>query len=228
MTYILAIETATKVCSVALFKNAELLNFKEEDGSYAHAEKLAVFVQELMQSAGIDYSELHAVVVSKGPGSYTGLRIGVSFAKGLCYAQNIPLIAVNTLEGMTCGVLPQISQKNALLCPMIDARRMEVYTALFDQSLNELEPTATKVIDNNFFSSETLNRPIYVFGDGAEKSTSVLNHPNIHLLKEFQPSARYLGAIGMQKYQDNNFEELAYFEPYYLKEFLAGKPKKLV
>jgi len=228
MSYILAIETATKVCSVALFKNDELLSFKEKGGSYSHAEKLAVFAHEVMQTAELAFEDLHAVMVSKGPGSYTGLRIGVSFAKGICYALQLPLIAIDSLCGMSMGAKALIRDQNALFCPMIDARRMEVYTAIYNYDLEALQAISALELKPDFFHSDFRKQPIYLFGDGASKSLKVLDHPDLHFLEEVQPSARHFGAAAYDKFQKQAFEDLAYFEPFYLKAFLAGKPKKLV
>lgn len=225
---LLAIETATKVCSIALFKGNKLLAFKEESGAYSHAENLAAFAQELLQKENLSFTMLNAVVVSKGPGSYTGLRIGVSFAKGLCFALNIPLIAVNTLEGMTWAAIRESEFSEAYYCPMIDARRMEVYTTIFNSKLEQLEPVSASIIDKNLFESYYNKHPFYVFGDGSAKALSSMKDDHVIHLETCFPSAKNLGEIANLKYDKKEFENLAYFEPFYLKEFMAVKPKSLI
>ncbi len=224
MAYLLALETATKVCSVALFDNDKLLISKEQNGSYSHAENLASFVESILKEVKVDTKELSAIAVSKGPGSYTGLRIGVSFAKGLCYALNIPLISIDTLKSMAWGCEVE---EEALICPMIDARRMEVYAAVYTANLEELKPIAADIIDETSYADYLKGKKVYFIGDGASKCEAVLTHENA-VFKESFPSAKYMGALAFSKYSAQDFEDVAYFEPYYLKEFIAIKSKKLV
>lgn len=227
MSYILAIETSTQVCSVALFEGGKLLALKEESGAYSHAEKLAVFIEDLFKQTGLSAENLDAVAVSKGPGSYTGLRIGVSLAKGLCYGLNIPLISIDTLKSMALGAAKTVP-KEGLLCPMIDARRMEVYTALLDTDLSYIKPVEAVVVEAEFLKSELESKLVYIFGNGAEKCLSVIAHNNLILLANELPSASKMGALALEKYQNKDVEDVAYFEPFYLKEFIAIKGKKLV
>jgi tRNA threonylcarbamoyladenosine biosynthesis protein TsaB len=225
---ILSIETATKVCSVALSKNGQTIAFKEEDGAYSHAEKLALFIDELIQESSYEYSDIDAVAVSKGPGSYTGLRIGVSLAKGLCYSLQKPLLAIETLKAMAWGASQEIGLGDYSLCPMIDARRMEVYSAIYSQELECLKTTSADVINEDSYASFIEEKPVYFFGDGAEKCREVIKHKNAVFSKSFFPSARSLGVLAQELYEQKVWEDVAYFEPYYLKEFIALKGKKLV
>ena len=226
MSLILQIETATTVCSVALAKNGNVLAYKEIDERNIHAEVLNVFIKELIVSVGLSFSDLDAIAVSCGPGSYTGLRIGVSTAKGLCFALDKPLIAVDTLAAMAGGAAAQNADLETLLCPMIDARRMEVYTALFDHAGNMIEPVAALIVDEESFSTQLQDNNILFFGDGADKCHSVFGHnPNAQFLSLFNNSATFLTQIALTKFNNKQFEDVAYFEPYYLKDFIAGKKK---
>ncbi|MDB4083193.1 tRNA (adenosine(37)-N6)-threonylcarbamoyltransferase complex dimerization subunit type 1 TsaB [Vicingaceae bacterium] len=226
MAYLLAIETATKVCSVALFKDDKLLQVKEEKGAYSHAENLAEFTSQLLTESNLDAKDLSGIVVSKGPGSYTGLRIGVSFAKGLCYSLKIPLISIDTIYALALGWVQAENPKVDLICPMIDARRMEVYSAIYNFDLKCLKPISADVIEIDSYS-ELLQDKIAVFvGDGAEKCQSLLEGKNRTFRSDFLPSAAYLGKEGYHKYQQSKIEDVAYFEPYYLKEFVALKSQK--
>ncbi|WP_121810410.1 tRNA (adenosine(37)-N6)-threonylcarbamoyltransferase complex dimerization subunit type 1 TsaB [Mucilaginibacter kameinonensis] len=227
MSLILQIETATTSCSVALARYGEVLDFKEINARNIHAEVITLYIDELLNNSGIQYNDLDAIAVSSGPGSYTGLRIGVSTAKGLCFALDKPLIAIETLEAMAFGVIDNpgfFEDENTLLCPMIDARRMEVYTALFDSEGNRVRETAADIIDENSFADYLKDKKIIFFGDGAEKCKSVLSHnPNAKFLDDFVNSATYLTQKAAQKFADSVFEDVAYYEPYYLKDFIAGK-----
>ena len=231
MPTILHIESSTLTCSDAVSVNGETIGLKEShDQSYGHSEKLVVYVDEVIKEAGLTPQDLDAVCVSKGPGSYTGLRIGVSAAKGLCYGLGIPLLSVGSLESMTHWAMLNFKEELAdvsLLCPMIDARRMEVYTQLFDTSLNVIQPVSAEIIDEHSFSSELENGKVVFFGDGAAKCKEIINHPNAVFLDEFNPSACGMIAIAEAKFSAKQFEDVAYFEPYYLKDFVAGKPKKM-
>lgn len=222
---ILQIETATTVCSVALSEDGKVLTCKEADQRNIHAEKITVFVEEVLREAGKSFDDVDAIAVSSGPGSYTGLRIGVSAAKGLSFALDKPLIAIETLEAMVYGLVSQRTlSTGTLLCPMIDARRMEVYTAIFDLQGNKLVPTSAEIIDSNSFSDLLSKHKIIFFGDGAEKCREVLGmHANAEILGDFTNSAKYLTKRATEKYLEKDFEDVAYFEPYYLKDFIAGQ-----
>ncbi|HEY0244312.1 MAG TPA: tRNA (adenosine(37)-N6)-threonylcarbamoyltransferase complex dimerization subunit type 1 TsaB [Mucilaginibacter sp.] len=226
MSYILQIETATTVCSVALAKDGQVVAFKQLDERNIHAEIITLFIDELINSAGIKYDDLSAVAVSCGPGSYTGLRIGISTAKGLCFALDKPLIAIETLEAMAYGIIALHQYQDMLLCPMIDARRMEVYTALFDTEGNRVEPTAAKIIDENSFTDQLKGNKILFFGDGAEKCRAIFEgNLNALFLPDFVNSATQLTRLAIEKFNHQDFEDVAYFEPFYLKDFIAGKKK---
>ena len=209
---ILCLETATPVCSVALNSACCTLALRETEGQNAHSEKITTFIQSVLDEAGIDYSKLDAVAVSKGPGSYTGLRIGVSTAKGICYAADLPMMAIDTLP-------------DDLFIPMIDARRMEVYAAVFDANLQKINDTAALVIDENSFEELRKDHRLWLFGDGAPKLKKVFeNQPNISIVEGFKPSAGYMRLLAEQALQKQDFVDVAYFEPFYLKDFVAGKP----
>jgi|TARA_B110000503_G_C7154005_1_gene416451 tRNA threonylcarbamoyladenosine biosynthesis protein TsaB len=228
MPYLLAIETATKICSVGLFKDGELLLLKEENGDYSHAENLADFTNQLLVKSKLDVKDLSAVVVSKGPGSYTGLRIGVSFAKGLCYALKIPLISIDTLHAIALGWVQSGSPEVDLICPMIDARRMEVYSAIYNSNLQSLKSISADIIEVNSYSELIQDKTVVFIGDGANKCQNLLQGEKRTFRGDFLPSAAYLGKEGYIKFQKSNFEDVAYFEPFYLKEFIALKSKKSV
>ena len=222
MSYILNIETATKNCSVAIAKDGKTIICKEiaEEG-YSHAERLHVFIESSLAEVGITFKELAAVAVSQGPGSYTGLRIGVSAAKGLCFALSIPLIAVDTLKALAA----QAMVSEGLIIPMIDARRMEVYSAVFSPELENKRETQAEVITENSF--EDFEGPIYFVGDCAEKCKTVLTKDNFIFLEDIKyPSAREMCALSFAKYKINDTVDVAYFEPYYLKDFMITTSKK--
>ncbi len=226
MSYILQIETATTVCSVALANDGELLAVREIDQRNIHAEIITIYINELIASGGISYNDLDAISVSCGPGSYTGLRIGISTAKGLCYALDKPLIAIETLDAMADGIIELNNyDSNTLLCPMIDARRMEVYTALFDNTGNKIKATSADIIDESSFAGQLQNHKVLFFGDGAEKCKSVLTHPNALFLDGYINSAAHLTRQSAEKFAKKNFEDVAYFEPFYLKDFLVTQKK---
>jgi len=226
MSLILQIETATTVCSVALAKEGSVLCRREVEQRNVHAEKITLFIEEVLNEAARSYEDLDAIAVSCGPGSYTGLRIGVSAAKGLCFALDKPLIAIETLAAMADGLVEQHSFESTdhLLCPMIDARRMEVFTAMFDAMGNKLKPTAAEIIDENSFADVLEARKVIFFGDGAEKCSNALGiHLNATIVTDFTNSASHLSKRALKMYQEKQFEDVAYFEPYYLKDFIAGK-----
>lgn len=231
MPRILCIETATKICSVALsHANGKLLGLAEDNSGFAHAEKLTVMIDELLKKHKIEFRQLDAVAVSCGPGSYTGLRIGMSAAKGFCYALNIPLITSSTLKIMAAGALqlPDVQnlllQKNVLLCPMLDARRMEVYCAFYDNELKEVRPPSADVIDANSYSEELKERKLLFFGEGAAKCKPVLApRTNTYFFDAFEVSATNMVFLAHAAFKEKQFADTAYCEPFYLKDFRAGK-----
>ena len=224
MGLILNLETATTVCSVALAKDGQLLSMEEVNGDYTHAENLNLFIEKVLQKTGLSLAALDAVSISKGPGSYTGLRIGVSTAKGLCFSLNKPLIAINTLEHSAHACAQQHGDKDTLFCPMIDARRMEVYCAIFNKENKLVSPTTAAIIDEHSFEAMLQKQKIYFFGDGAEKcKTSLAAQSNAVFVDQFFPSAKNMTALSENAFQNKQFEDVAYFEPFYLKDFIAGK-----
>ncbi len=226
---ILQIETATTSCSVALAKDGVVLAFKQVSERNIHAEVITLFIDELIAGAGMNYNNLDAIAVSCGPGSYTGLRIGVSTAKGLCFALDKPLIAIETLDAMACGVLNREGYAfgdDMLFCPMIDARRMEVFTAVFTTGGEKIRHTAAEIIDGNSFGDLIKSNKMLFFGDGAEKCRAVLGeNPNAIFFPVFINSAIDLTQKAFEKFNNKQFEDVAYFEPYYLKDFIAGKKR---
>ncbi len=223
MIYILNIETATKNCSVALAKEGQTILSKEiaEEG-YSHAERLHVLIEQVIYESGIDFKDLNAIAVSQGPGSYTGLRIGVSAAKGLCYALNIPMIAVDTLQVLAS----QANVSEGFIIPMLDARRMEVYSAVFNFKLECQREIQAEVITENSF--ETFSEKVYFVGDCAEKCQSILQKSNFIFLKDIKhPSAKEMSSLSFSKFCNNDFVDVAYFEPYYLKDFMITTAKKV-
>jgi len=220
---LLHLETSTKNCSVSISRNGELLCLCEEfDDNYGHSEKLHQFIEWALEGAEISLKDLDAVCVSKGPGSYTGLRIGVSAAKGLCFGLNIPLISLESLEILAQS---QINKDFDLIIPMIDARRMEVYTSQFNSSGGKISPIEAKILDENSFQ-EFKDLNIAFVGDGVEKSETILQLPNATYFKGIHPSAENMIQLAEKKFNQKQFEDVAYFEPFYLKEFVAG-PKKV-
>lgn len=219
MKYILHIETSTKVCSVALSCNGNLKFFKESnDDAYAHGEQLTVYIQEVLAESGISPKELAAVSVTSGPGSYTGLRIGVSVAKGLCYALSIPLISIDSL--LNLAVIAAEKHSNSTLCPMIDARRLEVYNAIYTPELTYLKEISADILDENSYSSF---EPFVYFGDGASKMEELWNGRNSTIDHSIICSAKGHAKIAYSKFCNSEFEDVAYFEPFYLKDFQGGK-----
>ena len=220
---ILHIETATDVCSVVLANNGKVVASRESAADRSHASVLAVFIDEVMKEANVAFKDLLAVAVSKGPGSYTGLRIGVSTAKGICYAMNIPLIAVNTLQAMSSAYLLQFpdTPSTKMLLPMIDARRMEVYGAVLNSSLEFLEEVKAEVLNENSFMNH--DGEFVMFGDGAHKAVEVFTGKmNVAYNADFKQSALGLIAPALKAFSLKQFENTAYFEPFYLKEFVTG------
>lgn len=229
---ILCLETATPSCSVALVHNGEVLACEEAVKGQNHSEKTTLFIDSVMKEVGIAYNQLDAVAVSMGPGSYTGLRIGVSTAKGICYAVSKPLIAVETLHAMAFGGLSVISSGQSegcfgqsLLIPMIDARRMEVYAAVFDASISKVKDTEAVIIDVDSFADLKREHHLYLFGDGADKCAATFeNDEKITIIKDFCCSARNMNTIAQRKFNNSEFVDVAYFEPFYLKDFVPGNP----
>ena len=221
MTYILQIETATRNCSVALAKDGQTLLCKEiAESGYSHAEKLHVFIEAVLKEAQLAFKDLSAIAVSQGPGSYTGLRIGVSAAKGLCYSLNIPLLAIDTLETLA----RKLNIENGSVIPMIDARRMECYTAVFDATHQKIKAIQSEIIDENSFSE--IEGVIHFVGDGAAKCKTVLTNDKFVFHDEIEfPSANEMSAIAYDKYQKNDTVDVAYFEPFYLKDFMMPSAK---
>jgi tRNA threonylcarbamoyladenosine biosynthesis protein TsaB len=228
MPTILQIETATSVCSVALAINGKQIAFKEQAAQNIHASSLTLFIEEVMKDAQLEYTELDAIAVSKGPGSYTGLRIGVSTAKGLCFALDKPLIGINTLEMMASGFLSTHPNYGGLICPMIDARRMEVFTSVYTNKLQEYEAVNAKIVDEKSFILELDQHYVTFIGDGAAKCKSVLTHPNAHFYEGNFNSALNMSQLADQAFKDQQFEDVAYFEPFYLKDFVFTTPKSKI
>ena len=230
MSCILHIETSTSVCSVAVSEDGKVIFDKADRTGNNHAEALGSFVDEAMSFADSHAIPLDAVAVSGGPGSYTGLRIGVSMAKGVCYALDIPLISVSTLELMCVPVLLRYDdmEENALLCPMIDARRMEVYASLYDRALKPVRDIQADVVDSDTYRKWLDERPVYFFGNGAAKCIETINHPNAHLIDGIEPLAKWMMPLAEKKMLNNIHEDVAYYGPFYLKDFVAKTPKKLL
>ena len=224
MGLILNIETATKNCSVSISRDDKVIALKElNEGKFSHAEKLHSFIQDVVKEVGVEINDLDAIAIGKGPGSYTGLRIGVSAAKGLCYALNKPLISVPTLDIIALQVP---LENNELVVPLLDARRMEVYSAIFDHNYRQIRKTEAEIIDESSFRSLLDKGIVHFAGDGAEKCMELIKHENARFVREIFPSAREMASIASLKFENGDFEDLAYFEPFYLKDFVAGKPKK--
>lgn len=230
MSCILNIETSTNVCSVALSQDGVCLYEDVNMEGPSHAQVLAGYVKNAVSFADSHAIPIDAIAISKGPGSYTGLRIGVSEAKGVAYGRDAKLLSVPTLKLLTVPILLGHEElpEDALLCPMIDARRMEVYCALYDRALNEVVQTQTLVIDSDSFKDYLDKQPIYFMGNGADKCVETIQHPNAHFIKNIVPRAKNMIPLAEMAMAKEQFEDVAYFEPFYLKEFVATKSKKLL
>ena len=227
MALILNIDTATEVCSVAIARDGRLVATRENGEGLNHSTLLGVYVDEALREARLTVEDLDAVAVSMGPGSYTGLRIGVSLAKGLCFGGGKPLIAVGTLNALAHAAIERTGE-DALYCPMIDARRMEVYAAVFDRQERTVREVGAVVMDEHSFSDLLSASPVYFFGNGSDKVRSVLTHQNARFLSGVTTSALNMMALAEQKFTAGEFVDVAYFEPFYLKEFVATTPKHKV
>ncbi len=224
---LLHIESTSTVCSVALSLNENTIALQENDNGFTHAENLHLFIEQVLKEANVSVSQLQAISISTGPGSYTGLRIGYSTAKGLCYALNIPLIEVSTLKALTHSIITT-GNKDAYFCPMIDARRMEVYTSCYDGTLNEVKPLSALVIDEQNLAEYNFTKPIYFFGNGMPKAHELINKQvrNCLFINDVKPSAKSLVHLAYKQFLNQNFVNIAYAEPLYLKEFFFTTAKK--
>lgn len=230
MSCILNIETSTAVCSVAVSNDAECIFSKEDHSGPNHGEKLGEFVDEALSFADNHAIPLDYVAVSCGPGSYTGLRIGVSMAKGICYGRGLKLVGIPTLEVLTVPVLlhHEEIEENALIVPMLDARRMEAYAQVFNRSLKSIRAIHADVVDENTYKEYLDKGPVYFFGNGAAKCMDAINHPNAHLIEGIEPLAKNMFPLAEKRIANEQFEDVAYFVPFYLKDFVAHQPKKLL
>lgn len=230
MSCILYIETSTNVCSVAVSEDGGCIFHQEDHTGPNHAEKLGTYVDEALSFIDSHAIPLDAVAVSCGPGSYTGLRIGVSMGKGVCYGRNVKLIGVPTLELLCVPVLlrERVTEENALLCPMLDARRMEVYAQVFDRSLNEVRPIHADVVDEETYREYLDKGPVYFFGNGAMKCKDIINHPNARFIEGIEPLAKNMLPLAEKRVALEQYEDVAYFVPFYLKDFVAKQPRKLL
>ena len=230
MSCILNIETSTNVCSVAVSQDGQCIFEKEDHSGPNHAEKLGTFVDEALSFTDNHAIPFDAVAVSCGPGSYTGLRIGVSMAKGICYGRGLKLIGVPTLEVLCVPVLlhEMVEEEDALLCPMLDARRMEVYAQILDRGLKEIRPIHADVVEADTYKEWLDAHPVYFFGNGAAKSKDVITHPNAHFISGIEPLAKNMMPLAEKRNANEKWEDVAYFVPFYLKDFVAKLPRKLL
>ncbi len=229
MSCILHIDTSTSVCSVAVSEDGLCIYHEEDLTGQHHAELLGTYVDQALSFIDSHAIPLDAVAVSSGPGSYTGLRIGVSMAKGICYALGIPLLSVPTLQLLTVPVLlGRELEDDALLCPMIDARRMEVYAAVYDRALREVRGTQADIVEADTYKEWLEQHPVYFIGNGAEKCRQVIEHPNARWIEGIVPLAKHMFPLAEKKLLNQQTEDVAYFVPFYLKDFVAKTPKKLI
>jgi len=234
MAVILNIETSTNVCSIALSKDFKILSLKESKEEKSHASLLNVFIEEIFKANNLTASGLDAVAVGKGPGSFTGLRIGVSVSKGICYGSNTPLIGINTLHTMAYGmannsIIKSLNLENirdTWLCPMLDAKRMEVYSAFFDFNNHFKTPVSAEIINSNSFQNILTERQVVFFGNGSHKCKNVITHPNAFFIDNIHPSAQNMISLAEIAFKNKEFENVAYFQPFYLKDFVTTTPKK--
>ena len=229
MSVILHIETSTDVCSVAVSEDGHVIFHQEDHSGPNHAERLGTFVDEALSFTDNHAIPFDAVAVSSGPGSYTGLRIGVSMAKGICYGRDLKLLSVPTLELLCVPVLlRELAEDDALLCPMLDARRMEVYAGIYDRGLRLVREIGADIVDASTYREYLDQHPVYFFGNGASKCMEAINHPNAHLIEGIEPLAKWMQPLAERRFLNGQFEDVAYFVPFYLKDFVAKKPKKLL
>lgn len=226
MAYLLHIETTSTICSVSISENEKIISSKEMNDGYSHAENLHLFIKEVISESNITINDLAAISISSGPGSYTGLRIGFSAAKGLSYALNIPLIKIDTLKSLSNSIISETNQ-DAYYCPLIDARRMEVYFAIHDSALNEINKPSNLILTEESISIFNLDKPVYFFGDGITKAKSLLeSNPKFKFIEDCMPSSKHLVKLAYNKFLKNDFEDLAYSEPFYLKDFFFTSSTK--
>jgi len=228
---IICLETSTNLCSVALCNSAGVISLRESNDLKSHASMLTVYIEEILKETGIKTRDLDAVAVSKGPGSYTGLRIGVSVAKGIAYASSVPLIGIDTTFSMFWGISSRQKEiagitEGSLFCPMLDARRMEVYYAIYDRAGNTVKKVSADIINEDSFSDINENIKIIFFGDGAAKCRDIIKRPNIYFDNDFRISASHMHMPALQAFKDHKTEDVAYFEPFYLKDFITSIPRK--
>jgi tRNA threonylcarbamoyladenosine biosynthesis protein TsaB len=231
MAYILCIETSTSICSVALVDDGKVIAARQDNAGNSHANRLTVLIEELFNDSAVpvDLSDVDAVALSSGPGSYTGLRIGVSTAKGICFALDKPLIAIPSLAVLAWPVVKRYSEEGeSWFCPMIDARRMEVYTAMYDRKMEQKRETSADIIDENSYRDILNVRRVFFFGNGAEKCRDALKHPHANFPADEGPLARNMAWLANDAWNNKRFEDVAYFEPFYLKDFIATVPKKKI
>lgn len=229
MSTILHIETSTDVCSVAVSEDTQVIFQQDDHSGPNHAERLGTMIDEALSFTDNHAIPFDAVAVSCGPGSYTGLRIGVSMAKGICYGRNLKLIAVPTLELLCVPVLlREIPEEDALLCPMLDARRMEVYSGIYNRALKPVREVGADIVTAETYKDYLDEHPMYFFGNGAKKCMDVVNHPNAHLIEGIEPLAKWMQPLAERRLLNGTTEDVAYFTPFYLKDFVAKMPKKLI
>lgn len=235
MALIINLDTSTRICSVALASGHKLLGTRESRDEKSHSSRLSVFIDELLKENNLKVPDLDAIAVSTGPGSYTGLRIGVSTAKGLAYGSKIPLIGIGTLDALASGALknPEVHRilqenKSARLCPMIDARRMEVYTALYSSRGKRVSRISATIVDENSFRENLDAGPVIFFGNGAGKCSSKIIHPSAVFIEGIETLAEYMITLSVKSWQQKRFENIAYFEPHYLKDFIATIPRSRI
>ena len=229
MSTILHIETSTDVCSVAVSEDSQVIFHQDDHSGPNHAERLGTMVDEALSFTDNHAIPFDAVAVSCGPGSYTGLRIGVSMAKGICYGRDLKLIGVPTLELLCVPVLlREIPEEDALLCPMLDARRMEVYAGIYTRALKPVREVGADIVTAETYKPYLDEHPVYFFGNGAQKCMDTINHPNAHLIEGIEPLAKWMQPLAERRFLNEQFEDVAYFVPYYLKDFVAKMPKKLL